>query len=483
MSSNPIKADYPIPELPQIPEQVFNITDYGAETGGLALCTAAIQSALDHCSAAGGGTVVIPPGLWRTGPLTLHSRINLCAQRGALVLFVPDPELYPLISSHFEGTFGWRCQAPLDGEGLSDVAITGEGIFDGSGDGWRPVKRFKMTEMQWEKLINSGGALDSEEQLWWPSQEAMEGQVLAGKLRERGETAKEAYLPARAYLRPALLSLRNCQRVLLEGPAFQNSPAWCLHPMGCEQVTVRNIKVRNPWYSQNGDGIDLESCSHALVEHCSFDVGDDAICLKSGKDEEGRRLGMPSRYITIRHCTVYHGHGGVVIGSEMSGGVHAVRVSDCVFIGTDIGLRFKTARGRGGVVEDIEMENITMSGILYEAVSFHMFYAGVEGSEGFGEQTFPVTEETPQFRNIRLSNIVCHGASTALLVNGLPEMPLAGLSVENFRAVSRRGLVLRHAEDLTLTGIQLQTEETPKVHMHKCSNVSLVQMDDPGATL
>lgn len=297
-------------------------------------------------------------------------------------------------------------------------------------------------------------------------------------LRKSGETGMEAYLPARAYLRPALLSLRNSRRVLLEGPTFQNSPAWCLHPLGCEHITVRNIRVRNPWYSQNGDGLDLESCTHALVEHCSFDVGDDAICLKSGKDEEGRRVGMPCRYVTIRHCTVYHGHGGVVIGSEMSGGVHAVRVSDCVFIGTDIGLRFKSTRGRGGVVEDIVMENIRMSGILHEAVSFHMFYEGVEGSEGYNEQHFPVTEATPQFRNIALKNIVCHGAATALLVNGLPEMPLAGLSVENFHAVSERGIVLRHADSLSLDRIQLQTAKLPKLQMHQCSNVSLLRSED-----
>lgn len=409
MSVNPITEAYPLPELPQIPDRTFNITEYGAEAGVLSLCTSAIQAALDACSAAGGGTVVIPQGIWRTGPLTLHSRINLHARGGALVQFVPDPALYPLQPSYYEGTSGWRCQSPLDGEGLSDVAITGEGIFDGGGEGWRPVKRFKMTELQWRKLTGSGGVLDEAGEMWWPSREAMEGEAYVRKLQESGETRAEAYLPARAYLRPVLLSLRNCRRVLLEGPTFQNSPAWNLHPMACEQLTVRKVQVRNPWYSQNGDGIDLESCSHALVEHCSFDVGDDAICLKSGKDEEGRRLGIPCSYITIRHCTVYHGHGGVVIGSEMSGGVHAVRVYDCLFMGTDIGLRFKSNRGRGGVVEDIVMENIDMSGIIHEAVSFHMFYAGVEGSEGHDEELLPVTEETPQFRNITLRNIACQG--------------------------------------------------------------------------
>lgn len=468
---------YPLPELPQIPQRTFIITDYGAEAGGLSICTSVLQATLDACAAAGGGTVIIPSGIWRTGPLTLYSRINLRAERGALVQFVSDSALYPLLPSYYEGTSGWRCQAPLDGDGLSDIAITGEGIFDGSGEGWRPVKRFKMTELQWNKLTGSGGVLDEDWEIWWPSRAAMEGEAYVRKLLESGETAMEAYLPARDYLRPALLSLRNCRRVLLEGPTFQNSPAWCLHPIGCEQITVRNIKVRNPWYSQNGDGIDLESCSHALVEHCSFDVGDDAICLKSGKDEEGRRLAMPCRYITIRHCTVYHGHGGVVIGSEMSGGVHAVRVNDCMFIGTDIGLRFKSARGRGGVVEDIVMENITMSGIIHEAVSFHMFYAGVEGSDGYDEQQLPVTEETPQFRDITLRNIVCQGANTTLLVNGLPELPLAGLTVENLQAVSERGIILRNADGLKLDNIRLQSGGLPTLQFQKCRNVSVTNSE------
>lgn len=146
---------YPVPELPRIPERTFRITDYGA-AGGELLRTAAIQDTLDACAAAGGGTVIIPPGIWRTGPLTLHSRINLHAERGALVCFEPDFALYPLLFSHYEGNAGWRCQAQLDGEALSDVAITGEGIFDGSGEAWRPVKRFKMTELQWQSLIASG---------------------------------------------------------------------------------------------------------------------------------------------------------------------------------------------------------------------------------------------------------------------------------------------------------------------------------------
>jgi polygalacturonase len=464
---------YPTPDVPVIPSRSLCVTEFGAVPGSLALCTDALQQTLNACAAVGGGKVIIPRGVWRTGPLRLHSRIELHAEQGALILFEPNAELYPLVSSHFEGEAAVRCQAPLEGEGLEDVAITGEGIFDGGGHGWRPVKRFKLTDDQWNGLLKSGGALNERGDIWWPSIEAMEGEALADKLRRENVSSHAAYLPARAYLRPALLSLRDCSRIRLEGPTFQNSPAWCLHIQNCEQVAVRRLSVRNPWYSQNGDGLDLESCRHSLVEHCTFDVGDDAICLKSGKDEEGRRRALPCEYVTIRHCTVYHGHGGVVIGSEMSGGVRAVRVSDCQFISTDIGLRFKSARGRGGVVEDIVMERIQMSGIAREAVSFHLFYAGVEGSEGSDEQLCEVTGETPIFRNITLRELSCLGADTALLVNGLPEKPLEGLTVEGFEAEAVHGVIVRYADQLRLSGLALRTAVEPDIQLYNCTNESI----------
>lgn len=481
-------TEYSLPELPRIPDHRVNVTDYGAIGDGLDLCTSGLQAAIDDCAASGGGTVIIPAGLWRTGPLTLRSRINLHAESGALIQFDSDPELYPLVPSHFEGRAEWRCQAPLDGSALTDIAITGSGIFDGGGEGWRPVKRFKTTESQWTQLVQSGGVVDAANEIWWPNAEAQNGEAYCRELRERfsaasantehrevsqGSATAQDYLPARTYLRPNMVSLRSCQRILLEGPTFQNSPAWCLHPIGCEDVTIRGVQVRNPWYSQNGDGLDLESCTRALVEHSLFDVGDDAICLKSGKDEEGRRAGMPCQSITIRHCTVYHGHGGVVIGSEMSGGVRGVRVSDCLFSGTDIGLRFKSTRGRGGVVEDILIERIVMRDIVHEGISFHLFYAGVEGSEGSDDEVYPVTEETPVFRDILIRDVICGGATTALLVNGLPEMPLRNLRIEGLRSTSKKGIILRHADGVELTNIALRTGEQPQLTAHSCRNVNL----------
>ncbi|MFC4304016.1 glycoside hydrolase family 28 protein [Cohnella boryungensis] len=464
---------YPVPSLPNIPPRTFSLSDYMEESDPLSLCTEALQRAIDACAEAGGGKVSIPPGIWRTGPLRLHSRLELHAEEGAIVRFEAQSKLYPLIASHFEGQSAVRCQAPLDGEGLEDIAFTGKGVYDGGGEGWRPVKRFKMTEDQWRKLTQSGGALSREGDIWWPSVEAMEGEALVHALRAEGVMEPEAYEPARAHLRPALLSLRGCKRVRLEGPTFQNSPAWCLHLMDCEQVTVRDLRVLNPWHSQNGDGLDLESCRHSLVESCTFDVGDDAICLKSGKDEEGRKRGLPCEFVTIRNCTVYHGHGGVVVGSEMSGGVRAVRVSDCRFMNTDIGIRFKSARGRGGVVEDIVMERIHMSGIPLEAVSFHLFYAGKEGSEGYDERVHEVSEETPVIRNVTLRDITCVGAQTALLINGLPELPLQGLTVEGFTAESVNGVIARYADRLTLGGLRLRVAAEPEIRLHACTLTEL----------
>src|SRR5687768_10005520 len=208
------------------------------------------------------------------------------------------------------------------------------------------------------------------------------------------------YNSIKDFLRPNLLLLTNCKYILLDGPTFQNSPAWCLHPLMSEHLTVRNILVKNPWYAQNGDGIDVESCKNVVIENSTFDVGDDGICIKSGRDKAGRERGMPTENLLVRNCTVYHAHGGFVIGSEMSGGARNIIVENCTFDGTDIGLRFKTTRGRGGIVENIFINNIAMKNIPGEAILFDMYYAAQDPIVLAGEkreppkvQTLPVTEE------------------------------------------------------------------------------------------
>lgn len=467
--------------LPEIPDRTFRLTDFGAVGDGKTDNTEAFRRAIQACAEAGGGKLVIPPGLWLTGPLKLASRLELHAEAGAVVLFSKRFSDYPLIMSSYEGCPAVRCQSPLDAEGLEHVAVTGKGVFDGGGEAWRPVKNWKMTGKQWERLVKSGGVVNEKAGMWWPTAAAMQGSELVKRLTQEGNYDPQAYTAARDFLRPNLLSFRRCKRILLDGPTFQNSPAWNLHPWASEHVTIRNVNVRNPWFAQNGDGLDLDSCRYALVENCTFDVGDDAICMKSGKNKAGRELGLPTEYVTIRNCLVYHGHGGFVIGSEMSGGVRRIRVSDCTFIGTDIGLRFKSARGRGGVVEDISIQRVRMVDIAGEAISFSLFYEGNEGSAAAREESFPVSEETPVFRNFVIEDVDCVGAETALLVNGLAEMPLEGLYVRNFNAVAGQGVICHNGKRFVLDNVSLHTRTGPLVKLHQCQDIELIRLGGAGA--
>lgn len=469
-------------QLPHIPDRCVRITDFGAIGDGLHSNTEAFARAIEACSAVGGGRVVIPPGIWLTGPIELRSRIELHAEADTLVRFSTDFDEYPLIRTSYEGNDSVRCRSGLDGEDLHDVAITGPIVFDGGGEAWRPAKKSKMSAGEWSRLLAAGGVVDEAAGVWWPSADAMRGSETIARLRREKRTDPDAYRAARDYLRPVLLSLRRCRRVLLDGPTFQNSPAWCLHPWASEHLTVRGVTVRNPWYAQNGDGLDLDSCRYALVENCTFDVGDDAICLKSGKNEAGRALGKPTEHITVKGCTVYHGHGGFVIGSEMSGGVRDVTVSDCTFIGTDIGLRFKSARGRGGIVERIRIERIRMLNIKGEAISFHLFYEGKEGSGEAGKAPAPFTEGTPVFRDVRIEDVRCAGADAALLVNGLPEMPLSGLVVERLRYAGKRGALCINARDLVLRDAHIRPKSGPLVTLDDCENALVEQLAGESGT-
>lgn len=460
-------------QQPIIPDRICSVLEFGAIGDGMYNNTHAFNQAIIACSNMGGGKVVIPSGIWLTGPIVLRSKIELHLEKGAFVQFSKCYNDYPLITTSFEGHVTVRCQSPIDGENVTDVAITGEGVFDGSGEVWRPVKKSKLTASQWQQLTQSGGVVDeSEEFIWWPNEEAMNGKWIIQPLLEKRCLDAAAYEAARAYLRPNLLSIRKSQRVLLEGVTFQNSPAWNLHPWASEHITVRHVHVRNPWYSQNGDGLDIDSCKHVHVDHCSFDVGDDAICLKSGKDQIGRELGMPCEYIQISNCHVYHGHGGFVIGSEMSGDVRHVQVSNCLFMGTDIGLRFKSARGRGGIVEDIHISNIVMSNIIHEAISFHLFYEGKSGSGSPEHSYVPVSDETPIFRSIAISDIKIHGAQKALLVNGLPEMPVQQLTVNRMIYSGKEGIQCTYLEDSSLEQLCLKVSDKSPIVLNACERVS-----------
>ena len=274
--------------------------------------------------------------------------------------------------------------------------------------------------------------------------------------------------------------LTSCKRVLLEGVTFQNSPAWNLHPLLCEDLIVRNVYAKNPWYAQNGDGIDIESCKNFIIENSTFDVGDDGICIKSGKDEQGRKRGIPTENGIIRNNIVYHAHGGFVIGSEMSGGAKNLYVSNCTFIGTDIGLRFKTTRGRGGIVENIYVNNINMKDIAGEAILFDMYYSAKDPVPQPGEkreapkvELLPVTDGTPQFRNFFVNNIVCNGAEKGIFVRGLPEMSIKNISLSNLSIKANVAVVCEEANGLNISNLNVQANTTnPLISLQNSSNIT-----------
>ena len=219
---------------------------------------------------------------------------------------------------------------------------------------------------------------------------------------------------------------------------------------------IQDIIVRNPHFSTNGDGIDIDACENVILTGSSFDVGDDAICIKSGKDADGRNHGKKCRNLIIDDCTVYHGHGGFVVGSEMSGGVENIRVSNCRFIGTDVGLRFKSARGRGGVVKDIWCDHIYMKDIVTYGIIFNLYYMGVSASEMSkdGESDIqPVDETTPEFRDFHFSDITCAGAEQAVFVNGLPEMPVRNLTIRNSNFTADKGVETHYYENVNFENV------------------------------
>jgi polygalacturonase len=457
------------------------ITRFGAIPDGLTLNTESINKAIDAIHKKGGGVVVVPAGMWLTGPVVLKSNVNLHLRSNAVLQFTKDFSQYQLIATNWEGLPQMRNQSPISATNATNIAITGAGIIDGAGDAWRMVKKEKLSESNWKKLVASGGVLSDDKKIWYPSESSLRGSRLKNPGQITSEKDLAYYNDIKDFLRPNLLVFTSCDRILMEGVTFQNSPAWCLHPLMSSNITIRNISVKNPWYAQNGDGLDLESCSKVLVENSVFDVGDDGICIKSGRDAEGRKRGMPTQDVIIRNCTVYAAHGGFVVGSEMSGGARNIWVDDCTFIGTDIGIRFKTTRGRGGIVENIYINNITMRDIIGEAILFDMYYAAVDPIPVSGEkreppkvETKPVTEETPQFRNIYIKNVVANGAEKAIFVRGLPEMNIKNISMENLVLQAKHGLDMTEATGISLKNVQIYTSDTnPVLNVHNSRQIVL----------
>lgn len=471
---------------PQIPVREVDIRDFGGIGDGVTLNSEAFAKAIDALTEVGGGRLVVPTGVWLSGPITLKDNIDLHIRPDAVLLFSTDRDLYPIVETVFEGLDTKRCISPINAVGAKNIAITGGGTIDGNGDSWRQVKKSKMAPSQWKELLRSGGFTNEKGDLWYPDSSSFYGAVVSDAFNvPQGLTTDEQWNKVKTYLRPVMISLKNCENVLLEDCLFQNSPCWNIHPLMCRNVIINNVTVRNPWYSQNGDGLDVDSCENVLVINSSFDVGDDAICIKSGKDEDGRRRARPCRNLIVHNCIVFHGHGGFVVGSEMSGGVENIKVSDCRFLGTDVGLRFKSCRGRGGVVKNIHIEDIVMMNIPTEPLLFDLHYGGksaveaaAEGASPFDVEFVEADETTPQFRDIYIKDVTCSGAARAMYFNGIPEKNIENIVVENCEIVSEKGADLRYSTGVILKNVKITQSEGEGFSIANCRDVVIEDCED-----
>lgn len=451
---------------PVFPKRQVSIVEFGAVNDGRTLNTAAFAKAIQTVSEKGGGTVLVPEGLWLTGPIEFKNNVCLHTVRGAIVVFTRDFSSYPMVKTFYEGLEGWRTMSPLYARNASNIAITGEGIFDGNGDAWRPVKKTNVTMFQWRDFVASGGILNADQTVWYPSKSALDGSM--NTIMPKNRSIEEAQA-IKDFLRPVLLNFIQCKTILIDGPTFRNSPAWCLHPLMCENLTIRGVSVENESWASNGDALDVESCKNVVIMDCSFDAGDDGICMKSGKDAEGRKRGIPTENVIVSNCRVYKGHGGFVVGSEMSGGVRNVFLKDCQFIGTDNGLRFKSTRGRGGVVENIYIENVDMVNIKSDAILYDLYYGGKKTSM---DSLMTVTDLTPSFKNIHMKNIVCKGAKRAAVFQGLPEMKLSDISLENAVLEADSGIQCSDVEHIYLTNVSVFVKGEQPIHVKKRTNIA-----------
>lgn len=455
-------------KLPEFKKAKYNIVDFGAIPNSLNDSGLFINKAIDECSKNGGGYVVVPKGLYMSTPIYLKSDVCLLFEDGAMIKFLKTEEAYPLYETSWEGIKRIRCASPINIIDCKNVAIIGRGFIDGSGDLWRPIKDWKLTKKEWDKRLKISDAVSEmkESKVWYPNHRIMDG--VAAKESMNLEEAKKYW----DMYRPVLVAILRSDRVLLDKMTFSNSPAWNIHPLFTTNLTIKDCVVKNPYHAQNGDGIDVESCKNVEIYNTSFEVGDDGICIKSGKNKEAREIKVPCENVYIHDCNVFEAHGGFVVGSEMSRGVKNIIVENCNFIGTDVGIRFKSALGRGGVVEDIKINNIRMTGIKEEAMIFTMGYAlttiGVEGAEGTRNES---AEDIPYFRNITMENILCESSKKSLNIDGISPETISNITLKDSYIVSNNDIKLTKCKNINIVNTAFNINGVEKHYQNESFSV------------
>lgn len=455
-------------EVPKFQNKHYDIKNYGAINNGIFLNTTVINKAIEDCNKNGGGIVEVGEGTWLTGPIELKSNVELHLSKAAVLQFTTDHTQYPIIKNGPTST-NFTTASPIYAYAADNIGITGNGIIDGAGDSWRPVKKSKVTDSYW-KEINKTGVVSNDGKIWWPSREAMLGEDYLKKLKaEKNNTVAEDYLPARDFLRPYMLYFVACKNVLVQGVTLRNSPKFIFYPNKCSNLTIAGVNVFNEWFAQNGDGIDISACKNVIIYNSTLSVGDDALCMKSSGKTTADEANLEN--VIIAECTVYRGHGGFVIGSNTDGGMKNIFVSNCNFNGTDIGVRVKSNAGRGGKVQNIYVENIEMNNIVNEAISFDTYYEDVVAGKEKKDVETKAKDKIPEFTNFYFKNINCTNAKTAFYINGLAEMPVHHIYFTNVSLIAQVGLIAKYAADIDFSKIVFTTTGKAIDKLENCERI------------
>jgi polygalacturonase len=415
----------------------FSILDYGAHKDGSASSTEAIRSAIQAAKAAGGGTVYVPPGTYVTGPIELVNNLVLQIDAGATLRF-PATKL-PFTKGREQGI---ECITPvplIGGRYLQNVTITGRGVLTTDNAEWLKIMpRIKPSGTDpgsafgpnWERLLQD--------------------------LEVKTPAPDEEYEKVAPELRPSFVRTMDSTNVLIEGVHFLGSSMWTIHLLYTDNAVVRNVIIET-YPGVHTDGIAVDSSRNVRISDCYIDTGDDGIVLKSGKDADGRRVNKPTENVSIANCTVHHAHGAVTLGSEIAGGIRNVVANNITCDGTQMGVRIKSRRGRGGVVEDVRFNNWTMENVG-QAINVTSYYM-MEGEVRTSAQ--PVSERTPVFRNIAISHMTISGARVAINIEGLPEMPITGLRINDVIASAKIGMKAHNTLALELHHVQVNADTGP----------------------
>jgi polygalacturonase len=421
----------------------IDLASFGGTADGVTDNSNFFAAALQALKDSGGGSLKIGKGIWRTGPIEIFSNITIALDEEAVLVFIPEFERYKPVWTRWEGLECYAMHPCIFASEKENIAITGKGVLDGGGGRW------------WEALREKRRLGQQEPQT--PQELALAEMNSGYETQQSGGGGRRTQ-----FLRPPLVQFHNCSKIRLEGVTLQNSPFWTLHPLYCRDVVISGITIKNPVDAPNTDGMDIDSCEDVLIENCTVSVGDDGIVLKSGSGEDGIRVGKPCRRITVRNCMIEDGHGGIVIGSETAAGVCEVLTEDCLFRGTDRGIRIKTRRGRGGKIHDLEFRNLTMENNLCP-VAINMFYRpGAALTDAcFSQSALPVNAATPSIKNIRISNIKASGCrASAGFIAGLPESPVENVEINRCEfSTDERSGVSPDESDMFL-GIPAITEKS-----------------------